>query len=146
MRSLQRSALALAASAAVLALVGCGSAGGGAADPDPDPTTPGEEQTVPMTEDQLLGKWSSEEPGNPRLEFVTAGEVRGSDGCNGIFSTYAIDGDRATIKPFASTMRACQGVDDWLRGVRSVAIDGDTLRAYDDAGTELGQLQREGAE
>lgn len=145
MGNLQRTALTLAASAALLALVGCANAGGDSPAPPAEPSTPGEEQIMPMTEEQLLGSWSSDERGNPRLEFVIAGEVRGSDGCNGIFSTYAIADGRATIKPFASTLRACQGVDDWLRGVRSVTVEGDTLHAFDGSGTEIGQLKRDGA-
>lgn len=95
-----------------------------------------------MVTDTIIGNWTSDDRGNPRLEFAADGTVVGSDGCNGINTKYTVEGDRVVLEQFVSTLRACQGVDDWLRGVREVAVDGETLVVMNEAGTEIGSLQR----
>lgn len=136
---------------------GCATDDGPGADPAPT-SEPGEEQTIEPGEEQamddVLGTvWLDEtqdtqgDQGHPYLEFDEDGTVRGTDGCNGIVSTYTIDGDRIVIEEFTSTLRACQGVDDWLRGVREVRVDGDVLVVSNADGETIGELQREaGAE
>ncbi|MGW9022285.1 META domain-containing protein [Leucobacter chromiiresistens] len=91
----------------------------------------------------VVGTWFSDEQGKPTLTFHESGEVSGTDGCNGIGSTYVIDGDRVRIKSFVSTMMGCPGVDDWLRGVREVQLSGDELQVFNDSGDEIGTLQRQ---
>ena len=91
----------------------------------------------------FIGTWSSDEPGEPHLTFGNDGTVRGSDGCNGISTTFTSDGEIAVLKPFASTLKACSGVDDWLRGVSSVSLDGDIMEVSDSEGEAIGTLQRE---
>ncbi|KTR81432.1 hypothetical protein NS354_12460 [Leucobacter chromiiresistens] len=91
----------------------------------------------------VVGTWFSDEQGKPTLTFDDSGKVSGTDGCNGIGSTYAIDGDRVRIKSFVSTMMGCPGVDDWLRGVREVRLSGDELLVFNSSGDEIGTLQRE---
>lgn len=91
---------------------------------------------------EIVGMWGSDATGEPHLEFADDGTVTGSDGCNGISTTYTVDGERAEIEKFASTLKACPGVDDWLRGIRSVEIDGDTLVAMNSSGDTIGQLDR----
>lgn len=93
--------------------------------------------------DDLIGTWTSDEKGNPTLTFDADGTVTGTDGCNGIVTAITVDGDRILIEETISTLRACIGVDDWLRGLREVAVDGDTLRVMDEDGTEIGTLARE---
>lgn len=95
-----------------------------------------------LTEEQLTGTWVSDDKGEPRLEFDGSGQVTGTDGCNGIMTTYKIDGDSARFEDFASTLMACEGVDDWLRGIRSVTVDGDTLIVSNDDGKKIGELER----
>lgn len=90
----------------------------------------------------LIGKWESCEPGTPWLEFTPEGIVTGSDGCNGIVSTFVVSEEGATIDMFVSTLRACVGVDDWLRGVHTVQLRGDALVVFDRSGARLGELQR----
>ena len=68
--------------------------------------------------------------------------MTGSDGCNGIGSTYTVVDGTVEIAPFFSTLKACQGVDDWLRGVSQVQVDGDTLIVLDKNGTKIGELPR----
>ncbi len=91
----------------------------------------------------LLGSWSADETGKPRLAFDANGGGNGSDGCNGIATSYRLQDDRVQLAPFISTLKACAGVNDWLRGVREVAVQGDTLRVFDASGQEIGQLRRE---
>lgn len=91
----------------------------------------------------VIGTWSSEEPGNPHLTFETNGDVRGTDGCNRISSTFTVEGDRVTIAPYTATMIGCPGIDDWLRAVSEVAIDGNTMQVFNKRGVEIGTLSRD---
>lgn len=95
-----------------------------------------------LTQDSLRGEWTSKEEGRPHLDFDGSGEVKGSDGCNGINTSYTIEGDHAVLEMFASTLMACEGVDDWLRRVHEVSVNGNTMTVKDDSGAEIGQLQR----
>ena len=100
---------------------------------------------APESEDfgaKVLGSWGSESAQQPYLEFHEDGTVTGTDGCNGIHSTYTVTDEGIDIAQSVSTLRACEGVDDWLRGVRSVIPEGDSLTAFDSAGAELGTLPR----
>ncbi len=72
------------------------------------------------------------------------GEVRGSDGCNGILGSYSVDGDRLSFSLGIGTLKACLGVDTWLRRIRSAEISGDTMTVYDRAGERIGTLSRRG--
>ncbi len=103
------------------------------------PTSGSEDDAVVQ---KLVGLWGEDAKGQPHLEFTADGEVHGSDGCNGIVTTYSVNGDRVDLARFASTLKACPGVDDWMRGVRAVEIDGDVLVIKDASGTELGTLPR----
>ena len=96
-------------------------------------------------EQEILGTWVSDEPGKPRLAFAEDGTVKGTDGCNGISTTYEVEGETVVLEQFASTLKACKGVDDWLRGVHEVRVDGDTLLVSNSSGEEIGQLQRDDA-
>lgn len=93
-------------------------------------------------ESALIGRWESPEVGAPCLVFAEHGTVTGSDGCNGIHSTYVATEEGAAIAPFVSTLKACIGVNTWLRGVRTVQLRGDTLIVDDVSGEKLGELQR----
>lgn len=95
-------------------------------------------------EEQLIGDWVSDEAGDPHLEFSDDGTVSGSDGCNGIGGEFSVENEVVSVKLGASTLKACQGVDDWLRGVTTVAVDGDTMQVMNENGDEIGQLQRSG--
>ncbi|SDQ17711.1 META domain-containing protein [Leucobacter chromiiresistens] len=106
--------------------------------------TDGETGDAEMIEQaDVVGTWFSDEQGKPTLTFDESGKVSGTDGCNGIGSTYTIEGDRVRIENFVSTMMACPGVDDWLRGVSEVQLSGDELQVFNDSGDEIGTLQRQ---
>lgn len=118
-----------------------------AANAGSDDTSSEEITEAPMssTEEQVLGNWLSDEAGDPHLEFADDGTVSGSDGCNGLAGDYVVEEDQVSVKLGASTLKACQGVDDWLRGVKTVTVDGDTMQVMNADGDEIGQLQRSDA-
>ena len=105
---------------------------------------------------QVQGRWNAQDPANAFLSFgdlVPEGESRpftnpgegqlsGSDGCNGVGGSYRPDGDTATIRRGPSTLRACPGVDTWLRGAAKVRVDGDTLHVFNSKDEEIGTLTR----
>ena len=127
------------AAAIVLLITSCASG----TEPGPAPTSTGSSggSSADVASD-IIGGWGEDAAGKPHLQFTESGDVRGTDGCNGIASTYTVEGHRILLAPFASTLKACQGVDDWLRGVRAVEIDGDTLVVMNGAGERLGELTR----
>ena len=65
--------------------------GNGSEAPDADAAAP------------FIGTWIDPD-GLGYLTFTEDGAVRGSDACNGIRSTYSVDGGTATVEPFATTM------------------------------------------
>lgn len=95
-------------------------------------------------ESNVLGLWSSDEPGEPHLEFGEDGTFSGSDGCNGIGGEYFADQGAVRVQLGASTLKACADIDDWLRGISTVTVDGDTMQVVNENGDEIGQLQRSG--
>lgn len=95
-------------------------------------------------ESDILGLWSNDEPGEPHLEFGEDGTFSGSDGCNGIGGEYFADQGAVRVQLGASTLKACADIDDWLRGVKTVTVDGDTMQVMNENGDEIGQLQRSG--
>lgn len=118
--------------ASVVVLAGCAS--GPSVSPSASPTP-----EAPVVE----GRWSSDETGDPHLELMEDGTVDGSDGCNGISTTYTVDGNVVTLEPAASTLMACEGVDDWLRGAATLEIDGDEAIVFNRDDEEIGTLTRE---
>jgi heat shock protein HslJ len=123
-------AAALAASLGACGTTSDGGAGGSAG------------QAPELTKEDLVGRWQADEPGDPHLQFSNNSSVTGTDGCNGIHTTYTVKDDTAELKSFYSTLKACEGVDDWLRGISSVTVDGDTMHVMDTEGKEIGTLQR----
>jgi len=89
-----------------------------------------------------VGYWAqSRTPTSPFLRFSTDGTYSGNDGCNNLTGTWVSTPDDAvTLTPGATTLRACEGVDEWLgRAVQGQVQAGVmTLQAAD--GTVLGQL------
>jgi heat shock protein HslJ len=136
-RTLARTLIGVAMLGA-LALVGtaCASSPGDAS-PTSTPSNGGDAAAT-----DVVGHWGDDATGQPHLEFTADGTVQGSDGCNGIVTTYVAADGRYELAPFASTLKACMGVDDWLRGVRAVEVDGDVLVALDSSGERLGELTR----
>ena len=106
----------------------------------------GSTEPTQITEEQVLGDWISNEVGDPRLSFEAGGKLSGTDGCNGIGGEWKLAGDAVTLELGPSTLKACPGVDTWLRGATSVTIDGDTMTVLGspagEPAEEIGELQR----
>jgi heat shock protein HslJ len=118
--------------AAAILLTACAPAAGPAGGPT----------STASPEPDVVGTWGSDAKGEPFLEFTAEGKVTGTDGCNGIGSTYTVVDDTVEIAPYYSTLKACQGVDTWLRGLSKVQVDGDTLIVQDKDGAKIGELPR----
>jgi len=123
---------AIVVAAAALLLTACAPAVGPAGAPT----------STASPEPDVVGTWGSDAKGEPFLEFTAEGKVTGTDGCNGIGSTYTVVDDTVEIAPYYSTLKACQGVDTWLRGLSKVQVDGDTLIVQDKDGAKIGELPR----
>ncbi|MYM20391.1 META domain-containing protein [Brevibacterium sp. 5221] len=104
-----------------------------------------ESSQQPTTQEprSIVGTWGSDEKSHPYLTFSADGRVEGTDGCNGIFTSYEQTNDGAELEPYISTRRACVGIDPWLKDVTRVAMNGDELVAYSGS-DRLGVLKREG--
>lgn len=127
-----RTLLALVLPAALL-LAACGDAANSAS-PDDGGTAPDADVT---------GAWGdTANPKAPSLEFDPGGRVSGTDGCNRLMGHWSIEGTRVTLQDMASTMMLCHDVDEWLSAGTAADVDGDTLRIYNQAGTEIGVLAR----
>lgn len=137
LRAVRSTAMLASVGALALLVTGCAAAG-----PGPAPTSTAPTSATNVAE-EIIGVWGDEvTAGQPHLEFTEDGTVNGSDGCNGIGSTYAVQDDRIDIAQFVSTLKACEGVDDWLRGIRAVELDGDMLVVFDVSGERIGELER----
>lgn len=126
-------AMAALASAGLLLAACAGGVGGSAG---------GSTSTDPVA--RFVGTWGNTSPQRPYLTFKSDKSVSGSDGCNRIVTTYTVSGDTATLKPAATTLMACTGVDPWLAKVHTVTISGNTLVVKDSQGAKIGTLDRVG--
>jgi heat shock protein HslJ len=86
---------------------------------------------------------------NTHVIFRSNGKLSGYAFCNTMFSSYASEDGKLTIKPIGTTMRACVDPADnareqaflkALRDARSWRIDGGRLTLLDEAGTELARF------
>lgn len=91
---------------------------------------------------EFTGTWVDPD-GNGYLTFDDRGNVRGSDACNGIGTTFTVDdaSGAAALEPFATTMMACpEGWSQWLLQVTTVEHHGDRLTVLGREGEEVGTL------
>lgn len=113
----------------LIALAGCSSA------PAPPPA-PESSDTPPRATDS----WTSPEPGHPALALYDDGTLGGFDGCNAFGGSYVRAGDTIELELGYGTLKACVGIDLWLRDAHTAQEDGDTLHVFGVDGTELGTL------
>lgn len=100
------------------------------------------------TLDSYLGAWGIEERGQTSLEFMLEDfRVSGSDGCNRIFGSWALNDDGSVeLKQMASTMMFCQDVDTWMSGASTVMIIDGVLVVSNSEATVVGSLERRATE
>jgi heat shock protein HslJ len=121
---------------AVAALAVAGLTGGPSA--AAQPLVPG--SSVPAV--PFSGTWVDVNPvGGAKLTF-DRGRVSGTDGCNGVGSSYTVSGNVADVAPFVSTLMACTGPwSPWLQGVSTVHHYGAVLVVHGEDGGVLGVLR-----
>ncbi|MGN6427942.1 MAG: META domain-containing protein [Leifsonia sp.] len=90
----------------------------------------------------LVGTWGSTASKQPNLTIENDGTFSGTDGCNRLSGKGSIDGDTITFGPMASTMMACEGVDEWLGKAATGTAKGSTMTVYDDSGSTIGTLEK----
>ena len=118
-----RIALAVTAALALTALAGCSSSGS-------------------SSDSSFTGTWGEDATGQPSLTIDSDGTFSGTDGCNPVQGTGTVSGDTFTFGPFASTMKACEGVTPWLNLADTAKVDGDTLVVYKTGGEKIGSLDK----
>lgn len=98
--------------------------------------------SLPSPSVPFTGTWVDVNPvAGGKITFDN-GSVSGTDGCNGIGSTYTVDGNVADVEPFVSTMMACPGpTSDWLQGMSTVHHFGVLLVVHGEDGSVLGMLR-----
>jgi heat shock protein HslJ len=92
--------------------------------------------------DSVVGTWGSSASEQPNLTIEADGSFSGTDGCNRLTGKGSIDGDTIEFGSFASTMMACQGVDEWLNKAAKGTVDGSVMSIYDEAGSTIGTLKK----
>lgn len=123
-----------------------GDAGGGSGQSSgaQDEPVPGQGTPSESIEGEIVGTWSSDEPGDPSVDFTEEGSVEGTDGCNPIEGSYTVEGEEASLELEMTTMEECPDVDDWLKGISIVTIEGETMEVQNADGEDIGVLQRDG--
>ena len=114
-----RVAFAVTAVAALTLLAGCSSSGS-----------------------SFTGDWGQDATGKPSLTIQSDGSFSGTDGCNPLKGKGTISGDTFTFGPFASTLKACEGVTPWLNLADTAKVDGNSLVVYRSGGDKIGTLDR----
>ena len=99
---------------------------------------------APQSTDDLsiAGTWVADGRGDPHLVLGEDLTVKGTDGCNGITTTYRLQGEVVEFENFMSTLKACPGVDTWLSAVKTATVDGEKMTVLNKAGDEIGVLHR----
>lgn len=93
--------------------------------------------------DYVGATFSSTAQGEPHISFSDDGTFKLDDGCNGAGGEYTVEDDRIVLDPIGySTLKACTGVDDWLRAAKSVEVENDTLTVFNSSGDEIGTLTK----
>ncbi|WP_285114234.1 META domain-containing protein [Leifsonia sp. fls2-241-R2A-40a] len=92
--------------------------------------------------DAFTGSWGSTAQGQPNLTIKDDGTFSGSDGCNAMSGKGSVSGDTFTFGPFASTLKACDGVNPWLSRASTAKVSGDNLVIYANGGQKVGTLPR----
>jgi heat shock protein HslJ len=96
----------------------------------------------PASADSVVGTWGDTAANQPHLVLSDDGTVTGTDGCNGIATSFAVDGTSIEFESFMSTFKACSGVDTWLSAIHTAVVDGDEMIVSNAKGERIGTLAR----
>ena len=89
------------------------------------------------------GTWGTPDAtGTPGLLLQADQSVTGTDGCNRLVGTWSMNGDTIQFGTFASTLKACEGVDTWRGAASTATVDGSPMTLKDARGNEIGTLER----
>ncbi|UVI37535.1 META domain-containing protein [Brevibacterium spongiae] len=91
----------------------------------------------------VIGRWTAENNDRAFLEFHEDGTLRGSDGANGLATSWSDESAGVTVKPSMTTLKAAPGMITWVTKARRVEADGDRLALFDAAENHLGDLHRQ---
>ena len=90
--------------------------------------------------DSPVGSWGLTQSGKPNVKIESDGTVSGTDGCNQLSGKGTIDGDTITFGKLATTLMACEGVDEWFSKAAKGRVTGSSLTIFDDKGEKIGML------
>lgn len=94
-------------------------------------------------EEVFPGSWGSDATGEPSLTIDDDSSFEGTDGCNHLSGQGTVSGDTFRFGNFVTTLKACEGVDQWLaKADTAQVIDGD-LVVYGQDGEKIGTLAGE---
>lgn len=133
----------LTGAVAALAVVGLAGTPTAAAQPElPGSSLPSLPSLSSLPAVPFTGTWVDANPtGGAKVTF-DHGRISGTDGCNGVGSSYTVNGNVADVDPFLSTMMACTGPwSQWLQGVSTIHHYGAVLVVHGDDGGILGVLR-----
>jgi heat shock protein HslJ len=133
----------LTGAVAALAVVGLAGTPTAAAQPElPGSSLPSFPSLPSLPAVPFTGTWVDANPtGGAKVTF-DHGRISGTDGCNGVGSSYTVNGNVADVDPFLSTMMACTGPwSQWLQGVSTIHHYGAVLVVHGDDGGVLGVLR-----
>ncbi|OLT50693.1 hypothetical protein BJF89_09640 [Corynebacterium sp. CNJ-954] len=133
----------LTGAVAALAVVGLAGTPTAAAQPElPGSSLPSLPSLSSLPAVPFTGTWVDANPtGGAKVTF-DHGRISGTDGCNGVGSSYTVNGNVADVDPFLSTMMACTGPwSQWLQGVSTIHHYGAVLVVHGDDGGVLGVLR-----
>lgn len=134
MRSRTGLVIATATALGALLLTGCSSSAP-SSPPASDPSSP-----APSGEPTAIASWTGAEESAPALAIYPDGVLHGFDGCNAFGGTYERDGDTLALTLGYGTLKACIGVDTWLRDAATATISGSSLEVFDATGAQIGSL------
>lgn len=128
----------LAGTVAALTAFGLAGTSAAVAQPElPESSLPSAGPASSLPSIPFAGTWVDVNPSGGGVINFDNGRISGTDGCNGIGSTYTVDGNVADVEP-----TACTGPwSRWLPGVSTVHHYGGVLVVYGDQGDMLGALR-----
>lgn len=89
-----------------------------------------------------IGYWvAARTPDAPFLNFSADGTYSGSDGCNTLLGDWEYEADVVTFSAGATTLKYCEGVDDWLSGAVKGIIRSGVMGLQNADGLVIGQLE-----